>query len=315
LDILGGPGNRRILEGDRGIRFSRRIHSAVITWSYLPLVKPRFEIRRSLRNGVPDGLYWLLGALVLLTLVTGCARRGPSGLPRLEFPRDTLAITNETQWVYGQDPTTGKQVHVVRDPPPTYSLRCFVLSRTVKLFHAHAEFAPFAPPLDESAYRACIREVVKRSPRRASEPGKRVVIPGYAGLYAFSEAWPRLFQEESGAAWESYVQRGHWRMIFPFSRKHQRREVLALAEGVRDGRSPVVHVVDFPGLKINHALVLLEVVESRGDYQFQVYDPNTPGRPVELRFDRSRGQFVLGSVPYFIGGDVAVYEVYCGWLK
>ena len=268
-----------------------------------------------MRSRVPGALLWLLGGFVLLALVTGCARRGTSGLSRLEYPRDTLAITNETQWVYGQDPVTGKQVHVVRDPPPTYSLRCFVLSRTVKLFHAHAEFAPSEPPLDEAGYRARIREVVGRSPRRASGPGKRVVIPGYEGLHVFSAAWPKLFQDESGAAWESYVQRGHWRMIFPFSRKHQRREVLALAEGVRDGRSPVVHVVDFPGLRINHALVLLAVVETGGDYHFQVYDPNTPGRTVELRFDGRRAQFVLAPVSYFIGGDVAVYEVYCSPLK
>jgi hypothetical protein len=278
-------------------------------------VKLRFDIHRFLPGAAASVVRWLLGGFVLLSLVTGCARRGPSGLPQLEFPRDTLAITNETRWVYGQDPATGKQVHVVRDPPPTYSLRCFVLARTVKLFHAHAEFAPLLPVLDEAGYRARIREVLRRSPRRASDSGKRVVIPGYDGLHGFSAAWPKLFQEESGAAWESYVQRGHWRMIFPFSRRNQRREAAALAEGVRDGRSPVVHVVDFPGLRINHALVLLAVAESGSDYQFQVYDPNTPGRTVELRFDGSRGQFVLAPVPYFIGGDVAVYEVYCSLLK
>jgi hypothetical protein len=231
------------------------------------------------------------------------------------FPRDTLAITNETRWIYGKDPNTGAQVHVVRDPPPTYALRCFVLSRTVKRFHAHAVFKPDAVRLEEAAYRERIRAVLRRSPRTRSEAGEAVVIPGYDGLYAFSEDWPRLFQEECGKGWESYVQRGHWRMVFPFGRRGQEREAATLAAGVRDGRAPVVHLVDFPGLKVNHAAVLCDVRQEGVDWLFQMYDPNTPAVPVELRFDGTRRRFVMAPAPYFVGGDIDVYEVYSGWLK
>jgi len=268
---------------------------------------PCHVLRRLVRRGG-----WVL---LLAGWMVGCAARGPQERVPLSFPRDTLAITNETRWIYRKDPVTGGQVHVVRDPPPTYSLRCFVLSRTVKQFHAHAVFEPGAARLDEEGYRARIRSVVRRSPRGWSPPDKAVVIPGFDGLYAFSEAWPRLFQEECGKEWESYFQRGHWRMIFPFGRRGQEREAATLAAGVRDGRAPVVHLVDFPGLKVNHAVVLWDARKEGADWIFQMYDPNRPGVPVELRFDGTRRQFVLGPLPYFVGGNVDVYEVYRGWLR
>lgn len=257
---------------------------------------------------------WL--ALVgVVFLLAGCVVRKPDGLRPIQYHRDTLAITNETRWIYGVDPATGKQVHVVRDPPPTYALRCFVLSRTVKLFHGHARFEAALPRLDEAGYRRLVRQVVARSPRRRSSPEKAVVFPGYDGLNSFSRDWPRVLQEECGAAWESYVQRGHWRMVFPFSRRHQVREADALAAGIRAGRVPVVHLVDFPGLRMNHAVVLCGVTESATGYVFEAYDPNIPGEPVSLYFDRGRRRFVMPPVPYFLGGDIDVYEVYCGWFK
>jgi hypothetical protein len=77
----------------------------------------------------------------------------------------------------------------------------------------------------------------------------------------------------------------------------------------------VVHLVDFPGLKVNHATVLCDVRQDAVDWVFQMYDPNTPAVPAELRFDGTRRQFVLAPVPYFVGGDINVYEVYSGWLK
>jgi hypothetical protein len=194
-------------------------------------------------------------------------------------------------------------------------LRCFVLVRVVKQFHAHAEFDAGSAPWDEAGNRRLIREVVGRSPRRVSPEGKRVRIPGYGNLAEFSRAWPRLFQEESGWAWRSYLQRGHWRMIFPFTGRGQEREEEALVAGFKYHRAPVVHVVDFPGLKVNHALLLVGVEEDADRIRFAAYDPNTPGIPVALRFARSTRRFNMDSTPYFVGGPVSVYEVYCRGLR
>ncbi len=264
--------------------------------------------------GMGNG-FWV-GLLLLVGMgVGGCAGRGPTGNRAMTFPGDTLSITNETVWSYGVDPMTGEQVHVPRDPPPTYSLRCFVLVRVVKQFHAHAEFDAGSAPWDEAGNRRLIRKVVGRSPRGVSPEGKRVRIPGYGNLAEFSRAWPRLFQEESGWAWRSYLQRGHWRMIFPFTGRGQEREAEALVEGLKDHRAPAVHVVDFPGLRVNHALLLVGMEEDADRIRFAAYDPNTPGKPVTLRFDRATRRFNMDSTPYFVGGPVSVYEVYCRGLR
>jgi hypothetical protein len=246
-----------------------------------------------------------------MAVAWGCASRGPSVGRPLKFPAGTLAITNETHWLYLRDPASGTQRSVRRDPPPEYALRCFVLARTAKQFHAHADFAPERARPDEAAARRLVRQVVGRSPRSVSPSGRRVVIPGYPDLHWFSEAWPRVFQEECGGAWQSYVQRGHWRMILPFTRRSQEREAAALAAGVRAGRAPVVHLVDFPRLRMNHAVVFFEAVDAGPDIRFKAYDPNDPGTPIELVFHGSTGHFEMQPVAYFLGGKVSAYEVFC----
>lgn len=245
----------------------------------------------------------------------GCASRGPVVLRPLEFPRDTLALTNETHWVYQIDPASGTQRSIRRDPAPSYALRCFVLSRTVKQFHLHAAYAPERSRPDEAEARRLIRRVVGRSPRKGTPSEDRVVIPGFPGLHEFSAAWPRIFQEECGGAWQSYLQRGHWRMIFPFGRGGHLREAASLAEGIRQGRSPVVHLVDFPRLRMNHAVVFFDVEEAGPEIRFQAYDPNNPGQPIRIVFHRESGRFEMQPVAYFLGGPVSAYEVYHGWLR
>ena len=79
-------------------------------------------------------------------------------------------------------------------------------------------------------------------------------------------------------------------------------------------RPPVVHVVSFPSLRINHALLVFAVSEDPARIQFQVYDPNTPGQPCELNFDRKTRTFHFPATAYFPGGKVNVYEVYHGLL-
>jgi hypothetical protein len=104
-------------------------------------------------------------------------------------------------------------------------------------------------------------------------------------------------------------------MILPFGREGQRREAQALAQGVREGRAPVVHLVDFPRLRMNHAVVFMDVSEAEGDFRFTAYDPNSPDQPVTLRFDGRNGRFEMQPVAYFLGGPVSAYEVYHGRFR
>ncbi len=231
-------------------------------------------------------------------------------MQRFSHPRDTLAYANETVWTYGRDPVTGRQVHQKRVPEPDYTLRCFVLARVVKQFHHHARFDPAgaALPAEEIARRTL--EVLRRNPRARGDDRQRVVLPGFADLREFSRRHEALLKRAAGGAWQSYFQRGHWRMLFPFSRTSQEREAERLAAEVRADTAPVVHAFTFPALTVNHAIVLHAVTETAAALQFLAYDPNAPDEVLEFAFDRRRREFLLPPTAYFLGGPVTAYEVF-----
>ena len=253
------------------------------------------------------------GLLVLVGFLLGCRTQLPAAR-NFRFPADALAVTNETAWVYGLDAATGKRIHTPRVPPPTYALHCFVLARTAKQFHAHADFLPAEPRLTEVGYRDCLAAVLARSPRSRSRAGDRLPFPGFADLYSFSAAYPDMIRRQAGGAWQSYLQRGHWRMILPFSHRGQQAEARRLAKEIRSGEAPVVHLCEFPRLRLNHAVLLYHVETNPEGLLFSAYDPNDPGRPVMIQYHNDRG-FVMPAVPYFAGGAVKAYEVYRSWNR
>jgi hypothetical protein len=159
-----------------------------------------------------------------------------------------------------------------------------------------------------------VRAVVARNPRVPCAPDRRVVIPGCEGLRTFSRAHEALLKAECGGAWQSYCLRSHWRMIFPVSRRHQERTARQLAEGLQQGRVPIVHLVRFPILTINHGVVIFGVRESGPEVRFQAYDPNDPAKPAELTFDQASRTFLFPANRYWAGGRVDVIEIYRTWL-
>lgn len=239
-------------------------------------------------------------------------RSQPGLTRRFEFDRDTFAFANELVWEYRLDPVTGRMRTLRSDPPPTYAHRCFVMVRSARQFFHHAHFEPEAPRVDATIYRRLIRAVVARDPRRPAPDGGRVAIPGYAGLRAFSEAQAALLKAECGGAWQSYCLWSHWRMVFPFSRRHQARLAGQLAAGVE--RAPIVHLVRFPSLTINHGIVLFAAGETSLGARFAAYDPNVPAQPAELTYDAAQRTFFFPRNHYWAGGRVDVLEVYRGGL-
>jgi hypothetical protein len=187
------------------------------------------------------------------------------------------------------------------------------VARSARQFFQHARFDPKLPEADDATYRKLIRRVVSTSPRTLLSEGKRIVIPGYTNLFHFSQAKERLLKEECGGAWQSYFQRGHWRMIFPFSGRHQSKMVERLRDSIRRNRPPVIHIARFPSLTINHALVLFGVQETEAEVEFTAYDPYDPLKPEVLTFRKSDRQFYYPANDYFVGGKADVYEIYCSW--
>ena len=154
--------------------------------------------------------------------------------------------------------------------------------------------------------------VLARSPRAWSAAPEKVVIPGYADLYSFSVDNEALLKEEGGGAWQSFLQRGNWRMVFPFSARHQERTAHELVRALEQGRPPLVHVVWFPETRINHALLLFNWQRCGEQIQFLGYDPNQVDRPVRLYYVPNERQFRFQVTPYFAGGPVKVYTIYRG---
>lgn len=255
----------------------------------------------------------LLSCSLALVLGGGCHRaRVESVRPEpFRFDRDTVGFTNETRWIYVERPDGGMTGHS-REEVPEYSLRCFVVARLNRQFFDHARFRPELPPVDDGDLRSRVREVIRRSKRVPSGtgPGARVEIPGYRNLRELSRAHGDWLRSDGGGAMESYVQRGHWRMLLPFRGRSQERTAEELAARVATGRPRIVHLVRFPQLSINHAVLLHGARRTATGWEFATADPNDPDRDQVLVWDGERREFRWPRVPYFPGGKVHVYEVY-----
>lgn len=255
-------------------------------------------------------LYW-----VVCALLTGCSTAQKKATPeahrRFDFPADTFAYSNELVWAYGYD-ADGKWRGHRRDPGPDYWQHCFVVARTAAQFFRNARFDSNQPPADEKAYRRLIRKVARSSlkPKTEEEP---IVIPGYPDLRSFSKAQEKVLKDECGGAMQSYFQRGNWRMIFPFSRHQQAATVDRLQEQLSTNGVAVVHLVTFPHITINHAVLLFDAKRQDKNVLFTAYDPNDPSNPKVLSYDRRSRTFIFPANDYFPGGRVDVYQIYHRW--
>ena len=227
-----------------------------------------------------------------------------------DFQKDTFAYANELVWEYHFD-DRGKWISQPREPKPDYTHHCFVVARSARQFFEYARFDPAQPVANGEVYRKLIHQVIAIDPRHELPDAKKMQsIPGYSDLRSFSEAQPQLLQAGCGSAWQSYLQRGHWRMIMPFSRRHQQHTMERLQAALQQHHPPVVHVVRFPQLTINHAVVLFDVTETEREVVFSVYDPNKPERPAQLTYDRAGRTFRFPGNDYFPGGRVDIHDIY-----
>ena len=294
-----------------GIRDIRRRQQECAGPRIMPL---RFHRQSSTKKDAraSNSVNW---TLPLLLLLVGCASPCKVGLtsrPPFDFGKDTFAFPNELTWTYEYEPQGHWTTHT-RKPKPDYSQHCFVLARTTLQFYLNARFDASQPVADESTYRRLIRRVVSSSPRKSLADSEKIIFPGYPSLRSFSQAEQNMLKAECGGAWRSYVQRGHWRVVFPFTRRHQQNTANKLLVEIPKGAPLVVHLTRFPQLTINHALVIFAAERDDREIRFLTYDPNLPTEPRVLKFDRATRTFLFGPNDYFPGGRVDVYQVYHKW--
>jgi len=237
-----------------------------------------------------------------------------AGPRRFDFARDSFAFENETFWEYHFDAATGKTSFSRREAKPDYGHRCFVLTRAARQFLFHARFDEKLQACDDQASRRLIRAVMARNVRVPADTENQIVIPGYADLRQFSRAREPLLKAECGGAWRSYVLRSHWRMVFPISRAHQARTAASLDAALKQSVPPIIHLVKFPRLSINHSMMVFEATQNGEGMEFQAYDPNNTAEPVRLSFDYKTRTFCLPSNRYWAGGAVDIIEIYRNWL-
>jgi hypothetical protein len=278
------------------------------------------SFERGWRNQKDPGAAWKPRTLKGLSLVTsllllaGCATSSVDApARRFEFSNDTFSYANGLVWEYRYD-EDGKWVTRRREPPPTYSQHCFVVSRSACQFFQNAIFKPELPKADLAVYRRRIKEVVTSSLRTPLPQARKIVIPGYADLRSFSADHEKLLQAECGGAWRCYFQRGNWRVVFPFGRSQQAHMAEQIQEELKERGATVVHLVRFPQLTINHAVLMFEAKPSEKTIEFTTYDPNDPGNPATVTYDRATKTFSLPANAYFQGGRVDVYPIYDHWL-
>lgn len=250
--------------------------------------------------------------LLFLPLANGCATRcsnRPAAARQFDFVRDTFVYSNELVWEYRYD-TNGKWTTRRREIPPSYFQHCFVVSRSACQFFENAAFHPELPQADEATYRRLVRRLIATDPRKPLPQERKIVFPGYPDLRSFSQSHEQLLKAESGGAWQCYVQRGNWRMIFPFSRHQQEQVAAKIKEELHCKGVAVVHLVRFPQLSINHAVLIFAAKENPNTIGFLAYDPNEPASPVTITFDCRSRTFSLPANAYFQGGRVDVYPIY-----
>jgi hypothetical protein len=232
-----------------------------------------------------------------------------------DFYAETFSYPNELVWEYQFDPQTGKTTTRKNDPAPVYAHHCFVVVRSARQFFLNARFLPDRPAVDTNGYREIIRAVTGRSASRQSPASDRIAVPGFANLRQFSATHRDLLRENCGGAWQSYVQRGNWRMILPFTRGGQSRVAAGLQSALAAGRLPIIHVVTFPRLTINHVLMVFGGSTSGEVVEFQCYDPNICEKPIILMYNRAERTFIFPRTHYFPGGKVNAYEIYCSLFR
>src|SRR4026208_2119748 len=113
----------------------------------------------------------------------------------------------------------------------------------------------------------------------------------------------------------------------PVPRRQQPRTGRELLEAVRHEGAPIVHLLRFPSLAINRAMVIFDGARTADGAEFVAYDPNQPGRraptagagaapydpnqpgrPARLVYAHGRRTFSLPANRYWPGGDLNLFE-------
>jgi hypothetical protein len=264
--------------------------------------------------------FWAVVALAALPadaasrtrqVASGLSKNAPpaSAAPREFDPhKDGFAFANETSFAYGLD-EAGRLTMGRKETPPPFAHRCICMIRGAMKFWKFARFEPRQPKLSAAEYRRRVKELfsltVWRGPRSAD---RRIVFPGYANLWDFSQAQRRMLQEEIGAWLPTYLRVGNWRMASPLTFLTQGHNARVVA-GKLPAEPQGIFLTEFPSM--NHAVLAYAATRlPDGRTRFKVYDPNYPGQPARLDYVPERRLFDFERRFYWPGGYVRMFRIF-----
>lgn len=267
----------------------------------------------------------LLFAAATFTLAAvACARAGVAVPgPALRFAQDTYSFANQTVYIYSHGYAEKRHL-APGEKAPAFTLHCFAMCRSMEQFHKFARFDPSLPPPDDDTLEKLVRRVNRRAVWRAPlPPDQRIVIPGYANLYALSEATPLLLQEHVGGGLTTYLRPGNYRMFWFWwnGPRQQASTQRNLESALARNDLFIAYLTTYPSLSINHSVLIYgrQPASARdaeaGIVRYRVYDPNHPEAPREMDYDTGKSMFSYQKDWDFVGGKVTVLQTYDYWLQ
>jgi hypothetical protein len=255
----------------------------------------------------PRPRFRLAGLLVGLLLLPACAGGSPppraldpdSRIGAFALERDSFAFPNLVR-------------ALTPDRPVEFANYCIIMVRAAGQFFRFARFAPDLPPVSDAEYDRVVRAVLDQPAWDAPWPvERRLVIPGYPDLRAFSRDREPLIKTAFGSQWSSMWHVRNWRVVFAQSAGHPSRLAGELVGEIDRGLPVPLMITSFPEPDyLNHVVLIYGYHRSGSAIEFTAYDPNDPGSPLGVNFDPASGAFWVGPLPYGPPGRIRAFRIF-----
>jgi hypothetical protein len=248
----------------------------------------------------------LAPALLLALALSACAstvaiqdRTPPAARGAFVVGRDTLAFPNLVR-------------ALAPDRSVDFGNYCIIMARAVNQFFRFARFAPDQPALSDAEYTRLSGEVFGIPAWEAPRPAhRRLVIPGYPDLHAFSRARESAIKAAFGPQWLSMLHWRTWRVALPPPPGQQPRVARELLAELDRGQPAPLMITSFPEPDyLNHAVLVYDYRTSAGVLEFLAYDPNDPDNPLGLHFDAASRGFWVEPLPYSPAARIRAFRIY-----
>ena len=252
----------------------------------------------------------LAGLLVGALLPAACAGASPPGgfdpgpgarqdAGGFALERDTFAFPNLVR-------------ALTPDRPVEFANYCIIMVRAAGQFFRFARFAPDLPPVSDAEYERLTRAVLDVPAWDPPWPAeRRIVVPGYPDLRAFSGGREAPIKTAFGSQWSSLWHVRNWRVVFVQSAGHQVRVARELVEEIDRGRPAPLMITSFPEPDyLNHVVLVYGYHRSGGAVEFSAYDPNDPGSPLGVHFAPASDGFWVEPLPYGPPGRIRAFRLF-----